>query len=506
MATPNIYTPSSAEEIRDDFLTDVRLEARKYADAVQVDRITRPGTDYFILATALGNLGLLQYSNISRADENSNLLTSTGDSLDQFRQSLGLASVIPTSAAGRLVVSIQPVGAIANFNNHEFVLPNGKRGQVSGVVVGVVDQGEVPVVTIDFGSDCNLPAGSVVRFVSPPPNVKAEAKVSVNSPLVGGVDDETDERKRARILNRLRTVPSGGNWGFAIEKAMSALATVQYAFVYPALGGPGSAKVVLVKDIDPATYDFDRTLSSQAVSIVRDALHSSMPDDMEIVVSSATQQKTVAAVLVALPLSSQVGGNGKGWLDAVPWPPLAGGDLLVKISLLFADPLKIRVNASTAVSPIAGKTHISVWSAVDYAFQTRLVTAVSGGAGAWDLTLETAVVDHKNAKCTVGEFVSPAAVNIEAYGKTWMQSMRGLGPGENTADPNRIPRALRHPFIADAWPSDLTVRQLTELINTHEEIADAAWSYRLFITPTVPATVAVAPNVLAPWHFGIYKL
>lgn len=496
-----LYTPASADEIRDDFLTDVRLEARKHADTDEVDRITRPGTDWYILATAMGNLGLLQYSNIAKSATNANVLTATGQSLDNFREALGLPIISASPATGRIVVTV--VTNPANFNNHEFVLPNGKRGRVDGVH-SVNNGGEVPVITIDAGSDCNFPPNTVVRFVSPPPNVLIEAKVSVNSPLIGGTDDETDERKRDRILNRLRFVPAGGNWGYCIEQAMNALASVQMAFVYPALGGPASTKVVIVRDIDPDNYYFARTFDTAAVELVRDALHSVMPDEMEVVVSSATSEYTDVALTVKLPSATASGGNGLGWLDATPWPNLAGGQTRVRISAVSADGKTITVDATTAVSPIAGQTHISWWSRVDQKFVTRLVVVVGGGGGAWVLTLDQPLVDHNNAVANVNEFISPAAVNIVEYGNTWRNSLRRLGPGENTSDVNRLPRSLRRPFVEQEWDSSLTVQQLIEMVAAHPEIQDAAWSYRSVTTPTVPASVATDPNILVPQQFGIY--
>lgn len=507
MATDKLYVPASAAEIRDDFLTDVRLEARKYADEDEVDRITRPGTDWFIFATAVGNLGLLQYSNIAKADVNSNILTATGDSLDDFREALGLPEVNPAPATGRLVVSLSPTSALANFNNHEFVLPNGKRGKVDGVHIGVADQGEVPVVTIDTGTDCNLAANSTVQFVAPPPNVKTQAKVSVNSPLVGGTDAETDERKRDRILNRLQTVPAGGNWGYCIEQSLNALGTVQYAFVYPALGGPGSSKVVVVKDIDPEQYDFSRVLSSQATSIVRDALHATMPDQMEIVVSSVVQQNTDVAIRVVLPEAASAGGNGLGWVDPTPWPPYGTGPSA--ITAVSNGGYTVTVNTVTAISPTAGYS-IAWWSSVDQKFKLSKILSSSGMSGAWVLNLETALTDHNNATATAGEFISPGAVNIVKYGTTWQTSMRRMGPGENTNDANRIPRALRRPFVADAWNSSLTVRQLVEMLEQNAEILDATWAYQYVggapgTAPTVPASVVTAPNILVSRHFGIYK-
>jgi uncharacterized phage protein gp47/JayE len=503
--TDKIYTPATAAEIRDDFLTDVRLEARKYADEDEVDRITRPGTDWFIFATAMGNLGLLQYSNITKASTNANILTATGDSLDDFREALGLPLVNASPSSGRIVVTVQPSGALANFNNHELVLPNGKRAKVDGVHIGVADQGEVPVITIDTGSDCNLAANNIVRFVSPPPNVQTNAKVSVNSPLTGGTDEETDERKRDRILNRLQTVPAGGNWGYCIEQAMNALGTVQYAFVYPALGGPGSSKVVVVKDIDPDLFDFSRALSAQATAIVRDALHATMPDEMEIVVASAASQNTDVALRVSIPEAALAGGNGLGWYDATPWPEF--GAAPTAITAISADGRDVTLNTPTIISPTAGQTRIAWWSSVDQAFKIRLVTSILAAVpGAWQLRLDQPLFDHNNSVAAVGDYVSPAAVNMVAYGTTWRGSMRRLGPGENTSDANRIPRALRRPFIADDWNCALTVKQLVEMSEAHDEINDIAWAYRSLSTPTVPASVATAPNVLVSRHFGVYKL
>lgn len=507
MTTPTnqLYTPSSAAEIRDDFLTDVRLEARKYASEDEVDRVTRPGTDWFILATALGNLGLLQYSNIARADANANVLTATGSSLDQFRQVLGLPAVIASPSTGSIVVTVQPAGFLANFDSNQFVLPNGKRGKINGVFVGVADQTDLPVTTIDTGSDCNLAAGNVVRFVSPPPNVKTEAKVSVNAPLSGAVDNETDVRKRDRILNRLQTVPAGGNWGYAIEQSLNALATVQYAFVYPALGGPASEKVVVVRDIDPDSYVFSRSLSTQATSIVRDALHATMPDDIEIVVASVVEQGTDVTMSMTLPVAASAGGNGLGWLDAAPWPPLAGGQTRVTITALSADGLTVTLDAATATAPLVNQ-HIAWWSKVDQQFYTRTIAQViTVVPGAYVIAVDQPLVDHNNTLASVGEYISPTSTNIVAYGDTWRGSMRRLGPGENTADPNRIPRALRRPFIADEWPSALTVRQLVEMLDAHAEISDAAWTYRSLTAPSVPGAVTTSPNILVPANFGVYK-
>lgn len=497
-----LYTPASADEIRDDFLTDVRLEARKHADASEVDRITRPGTDWYILATATGNLGLLQYSNIAKASNDASVLTATGQSLDNFREALGLPVISATPAAGSIVVSISPPGAFANFNNHEFVLPNGKRGRINGVFNSIVNGAAVPAITIDTGSDCNLPSGEIVRFVSPPPNVAINAKVSVGEPLTGGTDEETDERKRDRILNRYRTVPAGGNWGYVIEQCLNALGSVQYAFVYPALGGPASMKVVIVQDIDPDNYVFTRSMDFAARNTVSKALYAVMPDEIEIVVSSATDSATDVALSVTLPEAISAGGNGQGWLDQTPWPNPTFADF-VDIASISPDGTVIALPVTTNTAPVAG-TNIAWWSSVDQKFYPRVIKSVAGMNGAWTITLYDALVDHNQAIAQVGDYISPGMVNIDAYTRSWRNSMRRLGPGENTLDANRLPRSYRRPFKQNEWFSELSIQQLLSFTQSHSEITDIEWKYK---TPAIapPMTVASPPYILVPNHFGMYR-
>ncbi len=495
-----IFVPESAEVIRDDILTDIRLEMRNQG---VTNPAVQPGTDNFILATAMSNAGMLQYSNISIHDDDRDVFVATEDPLDRLRQSYGLPEVTASPSTGAIVPSIS--GAATIIDGTEFVLPNGLRGKVSGNFVGLTDGDEVDVVTIDTGSDTELPPGAIVRFVNPPLNVDTEARVSFNRPLTGGQDEETDDRKRERILNRLQNVPAGGNTGFIRELAFNALASVQNVFVYPALGGPGSAKIVPVKDFDVPNLDFTRSFDSAGLQIIRDAVHAEMPSPMELITQAASETDLNIGIRITIPDSSLSGGNGQGWLDQVVWPDLVGGDSGIVTVTTVTSPSVIIVSANTAVSPTAGQTHIAWWSSVDRRFRTFLVTAVSGGSGAWTLTLEKPLVDSTGLTgVAVGEYISPGATNMESYGKQWLTSTRALGTGENTADASRLPRSARHPFEADGPPSGITITQLCDLKNTHKEITEAAYSVTV-PTLTVPALVATAPPVFVPLQFGIWQ-
>lgn len=501
LAIGTVYVPETAAELRDDFLADLRLEARK---ASSVEPAVQPGTDDYRFATAVANAGMLQYANIAASRDAVTPLNATGDDLDHWREALGLPVVQPSPSTGKLVIAVDGGGSVTIPDGQQFVLPNGLRGRVSGTWVGVADKAEIDVVTIDAGDAANLDAGQTVRFVAPPLNVRIEAKVSPNGPLRGGYDAETDDRKRVRVLNAAAYKPAGGNWAQLRQIALDNLASVANCYVYPALGGPASCKVVPVRDYDVEAGEFTRAMNSAAIALVQAALWDATPSQDEIVVQASADESVDVSLLLTIPDSSLAGGNGAGWTDAAPWPPLVGSDSGRVAVTAATSSTQITVGAHTTTAPVAGQTHVAWWSPNDRRFRAALVTAVSGSSGAWALTLDVPLVDSDGAAAAVGDFVSPAAANIVAYGATWVEIMRKLGPGENTSDANRLPRAKRHPYTSDESPSSLNLLALRSLVDAHAEIEDGDWSYRSATEPTVPVSVADAPNVLVPRHFGVY--
>lgn len=509
------YTPSSAEEIRATYLEDFRLEARKQpgVDPALVDQASRPEGDEWITATAVANTALVIHANVRINDNDANLLTATGRALDEIREAEGLPVVPASPSTGSLeILFTSPgVGSLLGTNivdGTEFVLPNGKKGKVVGTHVGLkIVAGlnpEVPVQTVDTGRDTRVAAGETVQWVTPPINCKSEALVSTNDPLTGGTDEENDARKRARILNVRQNKPAGGNWSDKIRVALDSLASLQWAFVYPALGGPSSEKIALVREIDPDNNSVSRELGTTAQDTVRSALHAAFPGQNELVVQSAADETFDASIEIAIPDAATAGGNGQGWLDDAPWPPHnTTPDAPVTLTAVTSSSI-MTCDADTAVGPVDGQTHVTWWSRADQKFFTRLVVNSSGGAGAWVLTLDSGLVDNTGAVPQVGEYISPAAVSIEEYGKSWITAVGALGPGENTADAFRLPRAERHPAPEDSWPSSLTIEQL-EAIRAGTVISDISWLTQSKTTPTVPASVADAPNVLVGRDFGIYQ-
>jgi Baseplate J-like protein len=508
----DLYQPANSDELKGQFLRDVRLAA---VDAGLAEPPVNPGTDWDLLATAIANICILGFANVNACEEEDNLLTTTGQPLDDIRKAEGLPEVPAAGATGKLVITVS--GTTTINNGLQFTYPSGLRGQVVQTYVNPADQSEVNVQAIDTGLATNLRAGEIVRFTSPPVNLATEAKVSTGEPLTGGTEEETDERKRARILNVRQNRPAGGNWAHIRQLALNALGTVQECYSYPAIGGPGSSKIVPVKDYDLENGDFSRALSSTALDVVRLEIQSNLPTPQENVVSAVANETADATIKVTIPDSTLSGGNGRGWTDAAVWPLLVAGDLGdVRITTVNANNDVITVDAGTAVAPIEGLTHIAWWSQVDRKFYQALVVLVGGVAGAWILNLDRPLVGKDGAGpiTTVGsqDFISPAAEGLDKYGAAWVDIFREMGPGENTADASRLPRSKRHPFVTDEDPSSMTTSMLGKMAQKFPEIADIEYGIRFVngvsgaTSPTVPASVATAPNVLVPRRFGVYKL
>lgn len=513
MALPQInqpFVPATAEQIRDAMLADYRLEMLRTTGN---DPSVAPGTEIYVWATMFAGQAMLQFSNIELSRDAITPLNATGQDLENWRLALGLPEVKPSPSTGRIVVSI-PAGGTGTLPDGQPVqLPNGLRAQVVGSWIGIADGSEVDVETIDTGSATEFPADTPVVLVSPPGAFSTSAKVSRSVPLTGGTDAEDDDRKRARILNALANKPAGGNWAEIREIALDALAIVQDCYVYPALGGPASVKVVPVRDFDVDNGLFTRALDSAALNIVRTALYNHLPDGIEIVVEAAADMPFDACIIATLPASSLAGGSGNGWVDqpiapdTLPWPQLVGGESGVFVTVI-TNSTQITVSAGTTTAPVDGQTHIMWWSPVDRKFRQFLVVAHAGGSTAWQLTVDRPMVNDDGSTIGPGlfQFISPAAVNADAYRDSWLDAMRSLGPGENTADSNRLPRALRHPFVSDGSPATTSFQTLKKFQDNHPEISDLSWLYRSLVSASflVPTTAANQVNILVPRGFAIY--
>lgn len=504
----DIYQPANAAELKNMMLTDARLAVLDRDPSAAVP--DQPGGEWDITFGSVANAQMLLHANVSIHDRNSDPRRAAEPKLDDHRQAAGLPVVQASPSVGQFIVGVAGGGSTVVPDQLVALLPGNVLAYASGQQK-VADGGPVNVVT-QVGADTEFAGGVVATWQSPPGNLEGEATVSPASPLQGGSDLETPERKRLRIANAKRfpiipigTGGSGGSPGYMREMAFRALGSVQNVFIYPALGGPATSKIVIVKAFSRATFDFSREMAEAGLQIVRQSIQRLFGVDAQRVVQRANDTVTDVALLLGLP--SPPNNPDPGWVnvDAARWPILSGGDTRVEISLLAPSAgYDIRVNASTTTAPVAGQTMIGWYARAAQKFYVRRIVGVTGGTGAWDLALDTPLVDESGTSAAVGDYISPAASQMERYGRTWLAQVEVLGPAENTSDANRLPRSLRLPLQTEEWPASLNDRQLTALASAHGEIASAAYSYRLLSTPVVAGSVDNTPNILAPRNFAIY--
>lgn len=493
-----IEVPGNAAELRDTFLTDLRLAA--IAAGVS-DPPVHPGTDWHLLGTAVAGQGLIHWGNIAVSSDEHDILNATGRALEDIRIAEGLPEVKPTGSTGQIKVSL--TGGKATLQAGLLVtLPDGKSAKVSATSV-VTDGSEIDIEATDTGAATNWPGGSKCRLVAPPINVKTDATVSSTRPLSGGTDTEPDDRKRRRILNARRYKPAGGNWSHYRAVVLDAVGGLSDCFVYPCLGGPSTVKVVPVKAIDLEAHDYTRAPADSLVKAAIAALRAEFGTEHEIVVQAPVEINYHATLLVTIPDAEAAGGNGTGWLDENPWPPLVVADSNQVGVTAVTSATQITVGANTATAPVQNKTHVSWWSTNDKRFRTFLVTAVSGGSGGWNLTLDKPAVDSTGAVIAVADMICPAAASIEQYGETWAGIVGALGPGQNTSNANLIPRALRMPSVDDEAPATTGLGALTTMQAKHPEITAA--TFGVSTSTGLPSSVAFGPRVLTLGKFAIYE-
>ncbi len=493
-----IYVPKNSLELRDQMLRDAYLAAitRDPNSAPPVE----PDGDWGLIFGAVANSMMLAFSNIQFHERQSDPQNAEEPRLDDHRRAAGLPEEVEAPSTGRLVLKTN--GGAANVpSGMTGKLPNGKLVYVDGFASAVPDGGTVAVFT-DNGADTEFKAGTIVEWISPPGNIAATATVSEESPLTGGQDTETAERKRARIANRRRFPITAGSPGQLRDDAFKSLATVQQVFVYCAPGGPSTEKIVVTKGFSPDVFDFSRALTDTALARVRQYIHARYPGGEQHVIATSADVPTDVAITATLPASAEAGGNGNGWVDAAPWPPLAGSDTRVTVTGT-SDPSVVVMSASTSTAPVSGQTHIAWFSPSDRQFHVRRVISVSGSAGTWSVKVDSPLIDGTQTAVAIGDYISPATVNSSAYAASWVAQMEKLGVGELTADANRLPRSTRLPYQYEI-PSNLDNSQLLAMNSNHPEMVSPAYTFRFPTSPTTPALVSDNPNVLTPRHFGLY--
>lgn len=497
------------EDIRDDWLRTKRNGLIKRGVA---NPNVGPGSDDYVSATAFGNeLAVAQANAIIKADA-SMPDTATGTDLDNQLVAYGMSRRPAGGSAGPVVLdATQSTTIVAGT---QLLDQNGLVYQTVSTQIYAPGQ-NVAVVALGVGQNVGLATnhaqGDILRWQTPPIFANATALVGAGG-LTGGIEIESDEPARIRLLAHLQNPPGSGNAQHLAEIAEGASVLVEKAHVYPAAQGPASAHVA-VTTYATTTATVGAQSASRAIdpttlaTVVVTAVTGNYPEHAGLTITGTVDQAVDVAIALALPASPSgtPPGPGGGWLDGSPWPFDANVTGTFKCTVTGVTSSSVfTVDAPSA--PAAGASRIAFLApgppfgaATNWTLYTARVLAVSGSAGAYTITIDQAFVG-----IAVGNYIMPQAQNLQTYVSALLNAFKAMGPGEKSNAPVTLQRAFRHPPPQIAWPYSLGDVQLRALTNSGPEVITAKWNYRSLTTPSVPGTISQPPNILVPRNIGFY--
>ncbi len=221
-------------------------------DRVQSDIETRvSGGESLLRRSVLKVLGRvfsgavhLLYSYIGFSSEQLFISTADENNLEKHGDEYGV----------NLIASVEATGIGATTGTTGTVIPIGTQLQTTdGVkyttdaeVIIVAGTANLDLTAMEGGDDGNQDVGAILTFVSPIVNVSSQVTIDADG-LTGGVDEETTEAWRERILLRKQFPPYGGSEP-DFNQWMREYAGVTRTWVFPSYNGIGTIGCTFVMD------------------------------------------------------------------------------------------------------------------------------------------------------------------------------------------------------------------------------------------------------------------
>jgi len=498
------FVVKDAIAVRDDILRTIKNGIIRQGVA---NPYVGPASDFHIIATALGNeMAVVGASAVVKADAQMPD-TATGEDLKREGELLDRAKQGAAGSIGGIVLESSADSPVET--GRELTDTAGLR---FAVIIGgtYADGATIPIRAIDTGAATNHAEGDVLRWVSAPPYSSPTALVATGG-LTNGIDAEDDEVFRERILAVYRTPPGAGNWEHVAEIAEESIASVQKAFVYPAIQGPGTVHVAIAAA--PTDDSVSRVVASATVSGVVDPyIKGKLPTHAHIVTTTVTDVNTDVAIGLSLPEAPTANppGPGGGWTNGTPWPSVDGTSTFRCTVTAVTSTTQFTVDATTA--PTINVTRIAWYSHSEQKLYTALVTAYSGTSGTYLIT-----IDNPFTGIATGAYIWPECQNAQTYVDAVLEHFKLMGPGEKTDNVSALVRGFRHPVVSTGWPYSVGPSMLRGLSDAGDEVLDTQYLHRTdgtvtktgasgLLTPQIPATVTDPPNQFIPRYIGFYRL
>ncbi|WP_394849713.1 baseplate J/gp47 family protein [Pendulispora brunnea] len=461
------------DEVRDRYLRDYLLR-NPSAD-------TGPGSLPYARASVMADTLAPIYANAIIIGRNVAGSTKTGRALLEEAARLGTAPLPAAGASGAVEITASQ-GGTKIFAGDELRV-SGRRYQA--IATGVYASGaQVPVQGIDTGPSTNVAAGMALSWTWPRPGCSPTAIVIRQfdgSGLSGGRDAETESELQDRLRSLRSNPPAAGNEADYIQAVTRTPGlSVEAAFAFPAIKGPGTKGVIFT--MRPGTAGANRSPNTAQIARVLQHLRGRFPADDGIFVGAIVPKPVTIALRVDW--RSQV----PGWVDSYPWPEPGGA--MVKAVTSAVDFV-----VSVQGRPPERGLSFGLFDRTAAQFRPkRVLTAAPIAAGSTDYRI---VADTSNATSDVnytpepGQALCPWSDSLDSLVASVIALFDRLGPGEQCAtffDPGL--RQRRIPIDPEAWPSAITNRMLS----TRRDLP-AGEPVGVFDVPTVRDAALISPQV-----------
>jgi len=177
--------------------------------------------------------------------------TADTDNLEIIGSEYGVTRKAATFSIGHVdLVGCTPATVIPAGS--ELEAPDGQVYIVDdAVTVDGTGEATISVTAKVAGSDGDQAAGETLTFVTPIAGISSSGTVT-DDLITDGLDEESDDDYRDRILERKRQPPHGGA-EFDYENWMKEVSGVTRAWCIPQYNGLGTVGLAFVRDNDPAS-------------------------------------------------------------------------------------------------------------------------------------------------------------------------------------------------------------------------------------------------------------
>jgi len=508
MAQLGEFVVKDAITVRDDILRTIKNGLIK--QGVTQPKVG-PNSDWFIIATALGNeLAVVQANAIVKADQQMPDSAVAAD-LKRIATLLDLEKQKAAGSIGNVTITTSATSPIVT--GAQLTDAAGLRFEVT-VGGNYVSGASVPIRAVDTGFDTNHAAGDTLRWVSSPPFCDGNTTVATGG-LVNGIDDEDDEVLRARVLAVFQNPPGAGNWEHVAEIAEESSASVQKAFVCPAVQGPSTLHVAVCAA--PTETSKSRVVATATMNgTVEPFIKGKLPTHAHVVVTTVTDISADVAIGLSLPEAPTASppGPGGGWTNGTPWPSVDGVNYFRVTVGAVVGSTEFTLDARTAPTPNVSR--IAWISTIDWTLKTALVTAFTGSAGLYAIT-----IDNPFTGIAAGAYIWPECQNAQTYVDALLQAFALMGPGEKTSNASALVRGFRHPPPSSSWPYAIGPAMLRAISDSGAEVLDTTFLHRTYqgagptdvktgsggvLAPVVAGSVTSPPNQFVPRHLGFFRI